>query len=433
MTDYAKDHPGGAEPLLEVGGADATSAYEDVGHSEDAREIMHSYLVGVLEGASTEETSDSGSAPVPSVKIVRKSAPQDSDAQTNSHINLRTELAAFAVGTAGLAYLVNSYHLLPALSSTASQVLPNFGGHSAFAQGFATASTALGVAGIVSARYLSNATSFGKAFNAYSPHLHSANPEGATFHPRGVLHPSQYQKFKLRRKEELSDGIYRFVFDLPTKYSILGLPIGQHVAIKGEIDGHTVVRSYTPVSNNRDLGRLELLIRVYPKGQMGNYLKKLETGDVAEIRGPKGAMRYRRGMSKQIGMIGGGTGITPLFQLVRSICEDKNDDTKISLIYGNRSESDIMLRDKLDQYAKEAGDKFKLHYVLDEPGPGWKGGKGHVTKELLQERMPKPSEDTKILLCGPPGMVNAMKKNLVELGFNSPGSVGKMTDQVFCF
>lgn len=433
VTDYARDHPGGAEPLLEVGGADATSAYEDVGHSEDAREIMHSYLVGVLEGASTEEPTSSSSAPVPSVKIVRKSAPQASDAQANPYINLRTELAAFAVGTAGLAYLVNSYHLLPALSSTASQVLPHLGGHSAFAQGFATASTALGVAGIVSARYLSNATSFGKAFNSYSPHLHSANPEGATFHPRGVLHPSQYQKFKLRRKEELSDGIYRFVFDLPTKYSILGLPIGQHVAIKGEIDGHTVVRSYTPVSNNRDLGRLELLIRVYPKGQMGNYLKNLEIGDVAEIRGPKGAMKYRRGMSKHIGMIGGGTGITPLFQLIRSICEDKNDDTKISLIYGNRSESDIMLRDKLDQYAKVAGDKFKLHYVLDQPPPDWKGGKGHVTKELLEERMPKPADDTKVLLCGPPGMVNAMKKNLVELGFDSPSAVGKMTDQVFCF
>lgn len=394
---------------------------------------MHSYLVGVLEGASTDEPADPKSSPLPSVQIIRRFSPQDSNSSTKSYLNLRTELAAFAVGTAGLAYLVNSYHLLPSLSATASEALPHLGGHSAFAQGFATASTALGIAGIVSARYLSNATSFGKSFSSYSPHLHSASPEGASFHPRGVLHPSQYQKFKLRRKEELSDGIYRFVFDLPTKYSILGLPIGQHVAIKGTIDEHTVVRSYTPISNNRDLGRLELLIRVYPKGQMGNYLKNLEIGDFAEIRGPKGAMKYRRGMSKHIGMVGGGTGITPLFQLIRSICEDKNDDTTISLVYGNRSESDIMLREKLDYYAKVAGDKFKLHYVLDQPGPGWKGGKGHVTKETLEERMPKPADDTKVLLCGPPGMVNAMKKSLVELGFQSPAPVGKMTDQIFCF
>lgn len=38
VTDYARDHPGGLDSLLEVAGQDATSAYEDVGHSEDARE-----------------------------------------------------------------------------------------------------------------------------------------------------------------------------------------------------------------------------------------------------------------------------------------------------------------------------------------------------------------------------------------------------------
>lgn len=430
MTDYARDHPGGAEPLLEVAGMDATSAYEDVGHSEDAREIMHGYLVGVLEGASTEDSTSSEPAPLPSAKVVRKDVSHDT---TKQHLNLRTELAAFAVGAAGLAYLVNSYHLLPFMRSTASRYSTSSDGHGAFTRGFLTASTALGVAGLVGARYLSGALSFGKSFSSYAPHVQSANPEGSTFHPKGVLSQAHYQKFKLRKKEELSDGIHRFVFDLPTKYSVLGLPIGQHVAIKGTVDEHTVVRSYTPISNNRDLGRLELLIRVYPQGKLGNYLKNLEVGDVAEIRGPKGAMKYRRGMSKKIGMVGGGTGITPLFQLIRAICEDKNDDTEISLVYGNRSESDIMLKDKLDRYAETVGHKFKVYYTLDQPSASWKGAKGHITKDLLAERMPKAASDTKVLLCGPPGMVNAMKKNLVELGFESPGAVGKMTDQIFCF
>lgn len=54
VTEYAKDHPGGWEALIEVAGQDATSAFEDVGHSEDAREIMHAYLVGVFEGAVPE-------------------------------------------------------------------------------------------------------------------------------------------------------------------------------------------------------------------------------------------------------------------------------------------------------------------------------------------------------------------------------------------
>jgi cytochrome-b5 reductase len=60
---------------------------------------------------------------------------------------------------------------------------------------------------------------------------------------------------------------------------------------------------------------------MYEDGEFtGKYLRNLEVGDEVEIRGPKGAMRYRKGMVKEIGMIAGGTGITPMFQ-VRSFSE----------------------------------------------------------------------------------------------------------------
>ncbi|KAK9254849.1 hypothetical protein V1507DRAFT_496857 [Lipomyces tetrasporus] len=410
--DYGKDHPGGLDILLEVAGTDATSAYEDV-----------RYLVGVVEGASPERGgARTTSSPQLTHVIVRRHELEQSAPQTKRLLSLQTELAAFAVGTAGLTYFINSCHLLPSLTISGFHATGSQEAHAGFTQGFFTASAALGIVGLAGLRYLSNASKT-RSFSSYAPHLQSASPAGATFKPAGVLNPS----------DELSDGIYRFVFDLPTKYSVLGLPIGQHVAMKAMIDDHTVVRSYTPVSNNRDLGRLELLIRVYSKGLMGNYLKNLKIGETADIRGPKGAMKYRRSMCKEIGMIGGGTGITPLYQLIRAICEDPKDNTKISVIYGNRSESDIMLRGKLDHYARVKPHKFKIYYTLDQPGPEWTGGKGHVTKDLLKAKMPQVSPDAKILLCGPPGMVNAMKNNLVELGFEAPGGVSRMSDQIFCF
>jgi cytochrome-b5 reductase len=52
---------------------------------------------------------------------------------------------------------------------------------------------------------------------------------------------------------------------------------------------------------------------------------------------------------------------------------------------------------------------------------------------VLQKKMPAVSDDNKVLLCGPPGLVNATKNNLTELGWKEPGSVSKMTDQIFCF
>lgn len=423
VSEYVKDHPGGQDALLEVAGQDATAAYEDVGHSEDAREILHTYLVGALEGAKEEDDSpkQQGSSVPQGVQVIKRS-----DDHQSKHSPIltpaRLELAGAGIATAGLVWTLNRYHVLDRFHR----------GHGSFTQGFVLATITAGVLAVLGSYSLERIIST-PGFQSYPSRIPGAVKRRSSFHPAGVLNPQEYMHLKLARKQELANGIWRFVFDLPTKWSVLGLPIGQHVAIKATIDEHTVVRSYTPVSNNRDLGRMELLVRVYPDGQMGNYLKNLSVGDTADIRGPKGAMRYRKGGITSIGMVAGGTGITPMYQIIRAICEDKSDDTQVSLVYANRSEADIMLREKLDHFAQTCPNKFKVHYVLDEPPEGFKGGKGRVTKDVLKERLPNASKDTQMMLCGPPGMVNAMKQNLVELGCDEPGAVSKMSDQVFCF
>lgn len=59
-----------------------------------------------------------------------------------------------------------------------------------------------------------------------------------------------------------------------------------------------------------------MVIKIYDDGELtGKYLKNLEVGDEVEFRGPKGAMRYRKGMVREIGMVAGGTGITPMYQV----------------------------------------------------------------------------------------------------------------------
>lgn len=48
VTEFLNEHPGGEEVLIEQGGKDATEAFEDVGHSSDARERMKKYKIGEL-------------------------------------------------------------------------------------------------------------------------------------------------------------------------------------------------------------------------------------------------------------------------------------------------------------------------------------------------------------------------------------------------
>ncbi|KAJ1654124.1 hypothetical protein IWQ61_005886 [Dispira simplex] len=52
VTKFVDEHPGGEEVLLEHAGLDCTEAFEDVGHSEDARDLLAEYYVGDLEGSS---------------------------------------------------------------------------------------------------------------------------------------------------------------------------------------------------------------------------------------------------------------------------------------------------------------------------------------------------------------------------------------------
>lgn len=431
ITEYLQDHPGGADVLVETAGTDATAAYEDVGHSEDAREIMQPFLVGTLKDAQQYVRPKA-------VRVVSQKAPEKAQPST-----LRT--AGIIAGAFGAMFPVlyvcgrGNAHVSQGMGAI-SRLLPRQlkslhlprGG---FVNGFLAARVICGTVGVMVAKQASRFTKIESGFMRYPPRIKAKKVIRVDPHlTRGFLDPQQYQRLPLVEKDQLSSNVFRFLFALPNAQDVIGLPIGQHVAIRAIVDGTTVTRSYTPTSNNLDRGRLELIVKCYPDGLLsGRYLAGLSIGDEVEFRGPKGAMRYTRGLCPKLGMVAGGTGITPMYQLIRAICENERDTTEISLIYANRSESDILLRTEIEAFARRYPKNFKLWYMLDTAPEGWTYGTGHVDQNVLAERLPAPSPDTKILLCGPPGMVSATKKNLAALGFQKPGTVSKMSDEIFCF
>jgi NAD(P)H-flavin reductase len=178
-------------------------------------------------------------------------------------------------------------------------------------------------------------------------------------------------------------------FDLPTPTSILGLPIGQHISIGAAIeqpDGSTkeIMRSYTPISGDHQPGRFDLLIKSYPTGNISKHMASLAVGQTIRVRGPKGAFIYTPNMVRHFGMIAGGTGITPMLQVVRAIVRGRatGDRTKVDLIFANVTPQDILLKEDLDALAQQ-DEGFKIHYVLDKPSEGWTGGVGYVTADMI--------------------------------------------------
>lgn len=248
-----------------------------------------------------------------------------------------------------------------------------------------------------------------------------------------VLNPTQWQQFRLMEKQHISPNTALYRFKLPRANSILGLPIGQHISVQADVNGKNVQRSYTPTSSDDDHGFFDLVIKSYEQGNVSKYIGAMRVGDQLSIKGPKGQMRYSPGLARHLGMIAGGTGLTPCLQIIRAALKNPQDTTQIDFIYANVKVNDILLKDELDELAEKHKDRFRIHYFLNEAPDNWQGGTGFVTKDAINEKLPKPADDIKILMCGPPPMINAMKKSLDELGYKAPRAVSKMEDQVFCF
>ncbi|MCJ1290504.1 NADH-cytochrome b5 reductase [Xylographa carneopallida] len=257
-----------------------------------------------------------------------------------------------------------------------------------------------------------------------------------------ALKPDVFQEFELREKTVLSHNVAIYRFNLPTSNSILGLPIGQHMSVAANItqpDGQIkeVVRSYTPISSDENYGYFDLLIKSYPTGNISKHMAQMKTGQTLKVKGPKGAMVYTPNLVKRFGMIAGGTGITPMLQIIRAIIRGRpknggNDTTEVDLIFANVNLEDILLKEDLDALAKE-DNGFRVHYVLNNPPEKWDGGVGFVTPDMIKTNLPPSGPDIKILICGPPPMVSAMKKATESLGYEKSRPVSKLADQVFCF
>ncbi|KAL7273904.1 NADH-cytochrome b5 reductase [Rhizina undulata] len=250
--------------------------------------------------------------------------------------------------------------------------------------------------------------------------------------PQKVLKPDQFQELELTEKIMISHNVAIYRFALPRANDILGLPIGQHVSIAANIDGKEIVRSYTPITSDLDRGHFSLLIKSYPTGNISRHIAELKIGQTIRVKGPKGAFVYTPNMVKAFGMIAGGTGITPMLQVIKAILRNPEDKTEVDLIFANVNEEDILLKDDLDELA-DTHDNFRVYYVLNNAPEDWTGGVGFVTADMIKERFPAPAADVKVLVCGPPPMVSAMKKATSSLGFEPAKPVSKLDHQVFCF
>ena len=251
-----------------------------------------------------------------------------------------------------------------------------------------------------------------------------------------ALNPRKKISLKLQSKTVLSRDSFLLDFALPTPEHVLGLPTGKHIFMSAKIDGETVLRRYTPITSNHDIGCIKFVIKCYRPcerfpngGVMSQYVDTLQIGDTLDFKGPVGEFEYLANgtfitelegkcQARCFNMIAGGTGITPCMQIASEILRHEEDATLVSLIFACRIEEDLLLRDTLDEWAIKYPNRFKVHYILsDETPKDWKYSSGFVSKALFEEHLYGPGDDVFNLMCGPPIMLDkGCTPNLESIG-----------------
>lgn len=180
---------------------------------------------------------------------------------------------------------------------------------------------------------------------------------------------------------------------------------------------------------------LRITIKRVANGRVSNLLNDgVGVGQTLEVRGPSG--RFVLPNTVQAGrllLIGAGSGITPLFGLLRHALATR-PDVHLDLVYGNRAEADVIFGLQLRALAERNAARFTLHEVLETPPQGWSGSVGRLDTDTLascMEVLGGPWDHA--FVCGPGPVMDGARSALEARGhdparlyeerFSSPGVV----------
>jgi nitrate reductase (NAD(P)H) len=266
--------------------------------------------------------------------------------------------------------------------------------------------------------------------------LAEGEPTVESTEPRSTFLDSRvWNKTLLHSKKKVSWDTRIFRFKLDHNDQALGLPTGQHLMIRlrDPVTREAIIRSYTPISQTSQKGFCDVLIKVYNDapgragGKMTKALDAIPIGHWVDFKGPIGKFEYLgRGVCavngkerkvKRFFMICGGSGITPIFQVLRAVMQDRSDPTHCTVLNGNRLVEDILCREDLDRFAQENGDRCKLLNTLTQGPEEWKGLRGRIGEGMLKEHCVRMEGESLVLICGPEALEKASHKALVEQGW----------------
>ena len=229
-----------------------------------------------------------------------------------------------------------------------------------------------------------------------------------------LLHPDHQKLVVSEIIDHPGAGAKTFVFQSAEGKPLAYFRAGQYLSLKLQIGESFVTRPYSISSSPQWTleGKVAITVRTNPGGFVADWLlENLKVGDKVIASGGEGQFYYE-GLrdAKNVVALAGGSGITPFLSMAYAI-RDGIEDFNLTIIFGSRTEENILFRQELDAICA-ACDKVKVVHVLsDEEKEGFEHG--FITAELIQKYAKDPYS---VFICGPEAMYRFVSGEIDKLG-----------------
>ncbi len=226
----------------------------------------------------------------------------------------------------------------------------------------------------------------------------------------------RYLDLKVKEVVHIAKDAVNLVFEKPVEFDYQP---GQFVTIISEVDGKKIRRAYSLCTTPFEDEYPAVTVKRVPEGAMSNYLNdKIKAGDEIEVMEPMGMFttEYDPAQSRNTVFFGGGSGITPLISIIRSILL-KEPNSKATLVYANRSEEYIIFKELISQLQKKYNGRFNAIHILEN---GEADYSGRLTTDVIDSICASIGCDdqTEFYICGPQPMMDITFAGLEEKGFS---------------
>jgi ferredoxin-NADP reductase len=181
-----------------------------------------------------------------------------------------------------------------------------------------------------------------------------------------------------------------------------GFRAGQFVRVGIEIDGVRRSRTYSPASSalRRD-GCIELTVTVHPAGVVSTYLySHARPGMIVHLGPAQGEFVLPGVPPERLALISGGSGITPVLSMLRTLC-DAGHERPIVFLHYARTAADCLYRDELEALSQQHPN-LRVRYVATREGGA------HVDAETITQLI-GPLNEVTAAVCGPPQLIDATR------------------------